>query len=189
MLVVDDVEFDKCFHTAAESPYPYVPIAMRTKHTECDSDHAARGLGVPEAPAKSLYLRLFNPLGNSRPIVGARDSFELTGVDGYVPFLTPPSSAFDLDRRRLPCDAPANGASTRPAPGRGRSRYGFFRSATLGRNLLGRGPFGRRLLGRGFFGSRPLRWRYSGPGPFHRGIFCRRLPRRRFSRRSLSPCD
>ena len=118
LLVVDGIEFVKRFRTAAESPNPYVPIVMRTGHTDSGSEHAARGPDVTAAPARSLYLRLFRQLGNSRHVIRAGHIFHLTGngktiltvagQDGISP--TPPTSTL---RQQPPVDNKKSGGHGR----------------------------------------------------------------------------
>ncbi|MEK7660860.1 MAG: response regulator [Pseudomonadota bacterium] len=54
---IDGLDFSKMVRTAADSPFPFVPIIMMTGHTERSKVEAVRDAGVNEFLAKPISAR------------------------------------------------------------------------------------------------------------------------------------
>lgn len=57
MFPIDGLEFTQMIRTAADSPFPFVPIIMMTGHTERTKVTAARDSGVNELVAKPISAK------------------------------------------------------------------------------------------------------------------------------------
>lgn len=74
MSPIDGLEFTQMVRTAADSPYPFVPIIMMTGHTERSKVIQARDAGVNELvskpiSAKTLLDRIIAVIDRPRPFV------------------------------------------------------------------------------------------------------------------------